>query len=119
MPKFDIIEYMSGLTIFPLDETILNRIAIERGVTCYQSFGQLTQRDKDLLLADILFTVFVSGENIPSFQHQHGQFSTSTGSTKIDKDNFLDTMRRLYAKWGDEKLDLIPQSSLRWIQECD
>jgi hypothetical protein len=116
MATFDIIEYMSGLTGFVLDESVLKRIALERGVQEVTAYAQLTQRDKDLLTADILFTVLLSGNNIPSFQHQHGQFSTSTGQQIIkDKDSIINILRNYYGKYGDEKLELVPTSSLQWM----
>lgn len=119
MAEFNIIDYMSGLTGYVLDESILNRIALERGVAEVDSFDALTQRDKDLLTADILLTVLMAGSDLPSFQHQHGQFSTSTGKQTIkDKDHICNMLRWYYGKWDDEKLDLIPVSSLHWINEC-
>lgn len=116
MATFDIIEYMSGLTGFVLDESNLRTIALERGVLEVTEYTQLTQRDKDLLKADILLTVVLAGNNIPSFQHQHGQFSTSTGQQNIkDKDTIINILRNLYGKWGDEKLELVPTSCLTWM----
>lgn len=116
---FDIIEYMSGLTTLTVDESVLKRIAYDRGVIDFEYYEQLTERDKDLILADILYSVYVSGKNIPSFQHQHGQFSTSTGSQNIDKESIYDTMVSLYKKWGDSRIETIPSSSLKWIEESD
>ena len=113
---FDIIEYMSGMTGFVLDESILRRIAIERGVSEVVSYSELGDRDKDLIFADILMSVYFAGYEIPSFQHQHGQFSTSIGKQTIkDKDSLLAWARRLYRKWGDEKEELIPTSDLSWM----
>lgn len=121
MAKIDIIEYMSGMTGYSLDEAVFKRIAIDRdlGDGCFCYTEQISQRTKDLVLADILFTVWISGKNIASFQHQHGQFSTSTGAQYLDKDNIYDTMVALYRKWDDDKLDLIQTTSLEWIHEED
>lgn len=119
MAEFNIIDYMSGLTGYVLDESVLNRIALERGVSEVDSFDALTERDRDLLTADILLTVLQSGNTLPSFQHQHGQFSTSTGQQNIkDKDNICNMLRWYYGRWKDPKLDLVPESSLRWVNEC-
>lgn len=119
MTEFNIIDYMSGLTGFVLDESILQRIALDRGVNEVISYEDLSDRDKDLLTADILLAVYQAGDDLPSFQHQHGQFSTSTGKQTIrDKDHILNLLRYYYGKWGDDKLALIPESSLRWINEC-
>ena len=113
---FDIIEYMSGLTGFVLDDSVLRRIAIERGVSEVTAYEELEERDRDLILADILMAVYFAGYELPSFQHQHGQFSTSIGKQTIkDKDSLLAWARRLYRKWGDEKEDLVPTSELSWM----
>jgi len=119
MAEFNIIDYMSGLTGFVLDESNLNRIALERGVAEVTEYSDLTERDRDLLTADILLTVLMAGNTLPSFQHQHGQFSTSTGQQNIkDKDHICNMLRFYYGKWDDEKLELVPVSSLHWINEC-
>ena len=111
---FDIIEYMSGLTGFVLDDTVLKRIAFDRGVSEVVSYEELTDRDKDLILADILISVYLAGYDLPSFQHQHGQFSTSIGKQTIkDKDSLLALARRLYGKWDEELI--LPESSLQWM----
>ena len=112
---FNIIEYMSGLTGFALDETIYRRIAVERGLEEVEYYGDLTERDKDLLTADILYAVLLSPSTIPSFQHQHGQFSMSIGQQQIrDKDALLRWMLRLYRKWKDPKGDMFDVPCLEW-----
>lgn len=114
---FDIIEYMSGLTAFVLDESVLKRIAMDRGVMEVTDYSELTQKDKDLLTADIYYTLCYGPSSLPSFQHQHGQFSTSTGQQSIkDKENMIHIMRVLYGRWGDEKAELISDSSLQWLE---
>lgn len=114
--SFGIIDYMAGLTTFSVDEQVLKRIAHDRGVLDYDP-DMLTTKDRDLLLADILYTIYVSGKNIPSFQQQHGQYSTSTGTQTIDKEAIYASMMRIYRKWGDPKADTIQTSELTWIHE--
>lgn len=114
---FDIIDYISGLTTFVLDESVVLGIAYDRDVIDIKSYNELDERTKDLLLADILFKVYVGAANIPSFQHQHGQFSTSTGQQSVgSKEEIGKQARALYMKWGDEKMYLIPTSSLTWME---
>ena len=115
--SFNIIEYISGLTGFVLDESVLKTIATDRGVLDVKSAGELTAKDKDLLRADVLFAVYLAPNNLPSFQHQHGQFSTSTGAQQIgDKERIYNMMRNIYRKYGDERAELIPVSSLIWSE---
>lgn len=117
MARFDIIEYMSGLTTFVMDDSVLKAIAYERDVMNVTSFDDLSEMTRDLLTADILYRAYCGAANIPSFQHQHGQFSTSTGAQNIaDKDTIGRQAYWLYRKWGDDKMFLIPQSSLNWME---
>lgn len=112
---FNIIEYMSGLTGFALDETILRRIAVERELSEVEDYYELTERDKDLLTADIICAVILSPSTIPSFAHQHGQFSMSIGSQQIkDKDALLRWMLWLYRKWHDPKAEMFDLPCLEW-----
>jgi hypothetical protein len=113
---FSIIDYLSGLTGFILDESILRRIAIDRDVESVENYSDLTERDKDLLLADILFTVLLSPTSLPSHQHQHGQFSMSIGKQEVkDRDALFRMMIRLYRRWDDPKLELVPEvACLEW-----
>ena len=113
----DIIEYISGLTSYVLDESVIKRIAFDRDVLD-KSPERLDQRQKDLLLADVLHAVWLSPESSSSFSHQHGQFSTSVGAQKVgDRQALYDMMVRLYRKWGeDDKVDSMPQSCLKWME---
>lgn len=65
MKDFDIIRYMSTLTGFDLPSAVLERIALERGLRGVDDYAMLDQRDKDLLLADILFVIYTSPRKPP------------------------------------------------------
>lgn len=102
MAVFNIIRYMSSLSGYVFDEAVLERIALERGVSEVTDFSQLTQRDKDLCLADMLLVLFTSPSQTASLSKKHGQFSQTIGSQIIyDKADLYDLMMRLYRKWGD------------------
>lgn len=119
MMEFDIIEYLSGLTSFVFDKAVLKRIAIERGVDGVTSFSQLEQKQKDLLLADLLFTVYVSPNSSASMTQQHGAYSQTVGSQTInDKRGIYNTMVSLYKKWNDEKLEVVEDldGGLQWLE---
>ena len=109
MASFDIIRYMSSLTGYIFDDAVLERIALERNVAGVASFSEITDKDKDLLTADLLFVLYTSPSQSASFSKKHGQFSMSVGSQTItDKDGIYDLMMRLYNKWEDataEELD--------------
>ena len=119
MASFDIIRYMSSLTGYVFDDAVLERIALERNVADVGSFAELSEKDKDLLTADLLFVLYTSPSKSASISKKHGQFSMSIGGQTItDKDNIFDTMMRLYKKWEDTKAEELEKigGGLEWMQ---
>lgn len=121
--SFDIISYMGSLTGYSLESSVLERIALERGVSDVKDYSDLTEKDRDLLLADIIFTVcFLFPTQTPSISKKHGTFSQTIGAQTITyKDRLYDMMLRLYKKWDDAKLGEIEgmNDGLQWIDESD
>lgn len=119
MAGFDIIRYMSSLTGYIFDDAVLERIALERNVAGVASFSEITEKDKDLLTADLLFVLYTSPSQSASISKKHGQFSQSVGSQTITgKDNIFDIMMRLYQKWEDPKAEELEDmgGGLEWMQ---
>lgn len=119
MAGFDIIRYMSSLTGYIFDDAVLERIALERNVAGVASFAEITEKDKDLLTADLLFVLYTSPSQSASISKKHGQFSQSVGSQTITgKDNIFDIMMRLYKKWEDPKVKELESfgGGLEWMQ---
>lgn len=119
MAGFDIIRYMSSLTGYVFDDAVLERIALERNVAEVGSFSEITEKDKDLLTADLLFVLYTSPSQSASFSKKHGQFSQSIGSQTItDKDGIYNAMMRLYKKWEDPKAKELEDmgGGLEWMQ---
>ena len=119
MASFDIIRYMSSLTGYIFDDAVLERIALERSVADVASFSEITEKDKDLLTADLLFVLYTSPTQSASLSKKHGQFSQSVGSQTItDKDGIFHTMMRLYTKWEDPKVKELEDmgGGLEWMQ---
>lgn len=119
MASFDIIRYMSSLTGYIFDDAVLERIALERNVAEVGSFAELSEKDKDLLTADLLFVLYTSPSKSASISKKHGQFSMSVGSQTITgKDNIFDIMMRLYQKWEDPKAEELEDmgGGLEWMQ---
>lgn len=98
----DIIEYICGLTDFNISKSVATNIALKRGVSNVTTYEELTQKDNDLLLADVLVSLrfrpkktaswskslgVTSSENNGGYtsttSKSHGGFSISetTGST--------------------------------------
>lgn len=116
--QFDIIEYMKSLTGYSISDSVLKRIAMEREVSEVSDYKQLGQREKDLILADILFVSYTSPYQTSSHTKQHGAFSQTIGSQIItDKKSLLNMIIAYYKKWNDEKLEAIESlnDGLQWL----
>lgn len=118
MVQFDIIEYISTLAgNFVMDASLCKRIAMERGVLDVTDFSQLEQKQKDLLLADVLFAMYLSPNSSSSVTQQHGAYSKTVGSQTInDKKGIYNTMIALYRKWDDEKLSSVEEGTVQWLE---
>ena len=120
MSQFDIIEYISTLAgNFVLDASLCKRIAMERGVLEVTSYNELEQKQKDLLLADVLFSMYLSPNSSSSITQQHGSYTKTVGSQTInDKKGIYNTMIALYKKWDDEKLEAVEDAEgiLQWLE---
>lgn len=115
MSEFDIIEYISGLTGFVFDKAVLNRIAFDRGVNCVTSYEQLGQEEKDLLLADCLYTAYCSPNVMANRSIQHGAFSKSYGSQTISRDDLYRIFMGIYRKYGEEEKVSDAIGTVKWI----
>ena len=109
---FDILEYMSGLTGFTFDKAVLKRIALKRGVNEVTEYEELTERDEDLITADLLLTAYLSPNIWASFDQSHGSYKKGIGSqTMYNKEEILDFLRGIYEKYEDPMLDKVPDNS--------
>lgn len=113
MSAFNIIDYIAGLTGFVFDIAVLNRIAMDRGVSEYTEYSQLTDKDKDLLTADCLKTAYYSPNTIASHSIGHGSFTKSVGAQTIkDREELYNMFMAIYDKYGEE---VAYTSNLKWI----
>lgn len=120
MSEFDIIKYLEGLTAFVFDKAVLTRIALERDVVDVTDYKQLTEQQKDLLLADLLFVIYTSPNYTASLTFQHGAYTQTVGSQRYDsKKDVYNVMIRLYKKWGDDKLEDLELETDKtvWVNE--
>jgi hypothetical protein len=120
MNDFDIIEYLSGLTQFTFDKAVLKRIALERGVAEIDDFEDLTQEQKDLLRADLLYTAYLSPNVWASSTQSHGSYTKSIGSQTMytaDKERLYNLIVGIYRKYDDDKLVEIEgnEATLQWL----
>ena len=116
-----IIDYLSGLTGFVFDKSVLNRIAEERGVALATSLSELTQGQRDLCLADELFTVYTGPKSTASNTNQHGSYTHVVGSQTANDNKYIyNAMVKIYTTYGETaKLALIPEVDgyVEWTNE--
>lgn len=116
--KFDIIDYIASLSGFVFDKAVLQRIALDRQVLHHEP-DDLTQEQKDLLRADLLYTAYLSPSVWASQTHSHGSFSSTTGSQSIfaeDKERIYNIALSIYKKYNDKKLEEVFDSgTLQWL----
>lgn len=119
--KFDIIEYISGLAgNYVLDGAVLRNIALHRGVLYVTEYEALDKRIKDLLRADVLYSVYLSPNVWASDTKSHGSYTRTVGSQTIyteDKENLYNIAYGIYKKYDDEMLEELEsaQNGLQWL----
>jgi hypothetical protein len=110
--EFDILQYMSGLTGFTFDKAVLTRIALKRGVDEVTEYEELTEKDEDLITADLLLTAYLSPTVWSSFNQSHGSYKKGIGSqTMYNKEEILDFLRKIYELYDDPMLAKVPDNS--------
>lgn len=121
MNTFDIIEYLSGITMFTFDKAVLKRIALDRDVADVTEYIFLDTKTKDLLRADLLYAAYLSPNVWASSTHSHGSYTKTIGSQTIyseDKERLYNTFVDIYKRYDDPKLEEIESSgggTLQWL----
>lgn len=118
--KFDILDFLSGLTGYVFDKSVLTRIAWEREVTDVTSYDELDTKTVDLLRADLLYTAYLSPNTIAAHTNSHGSFSQTFGSqaiTDAEKGRLYQTFMAIYEKYDDAKFDEVVaiEGNLQWL----
>lgn len=123
--KFDIIEYLSGLTSFVFDKAILNRVAFECGVCNVETYTDLTEEDRDRCKAALLETIVFGPHQTASSTSKHGSYALTVGAQTITSqalETIKTELRRLYTKYSeDAKLEALNASGgeIKWVSETD
>lgn len=118
--KFDILDFLSGLTGYVFDKSVLTRIAWEREVANVTSFDDLDAKTVDLLRADLLYTAYLSPNTIAAHTNSHGSFSQTFGSqaiTDAEKGRLYQTFMAIYEKYDDARFDEVVaiEGNLQWL----
>lgn len=120
MDKINIIEYLSGLTAYVFDKSVLKRIALDRGVLGVEDSSELDEQTKELLKADLYYTAYMSPNVWASSTHSHGSFSQTIGSQTIyneEKERLYNMFMKIYKKYNDTMLSEVEasDSNLQWL----
>lgn len=120
MDTINIIEYLSGLTTYVFDKSVLRRIALDRGVLGIDNCDSLDQETKDLLKADLYYAAYMSPNIWASSTQSHGSFSQSVGSQTIygeEKERLYNMFMNIYKKYDDYMLSEVSasDSNLQWL----
>lgn len=119
--EFNIIDYISGLTSYTFNKGLLERVALDRGVSYITDYNVLTQKDKDLCKADLLYEVYLGANSSASYSVSDGTFKESVGSQTInDKKYLYGVIFAIYNKYNDDKLALLSEdNTMTWVNEYD
>lgn len=102
-------DYLRGKTLFPIDDSVIDTIVIDRipDATNETNVSTLKQRDRELLYADLLMTIIET--SAPCSQKSSvGDTNYSYQSKSIDRETRNSIYRKaqnIYAKWNDDRLD--------------
>ncbi len=117
---FDIIEYIGGITNYTFDKAVLNRIALDRGVMDVTEYSELNTSTKELLKADLLYTVYAGANSTGSYSLKDGDFQETLGSQTVnDMKRIYNIFSSIYGLYDTAKLDEIASvgGQLEWVNE--
>lgn len=123
--KFDILDYLSGMTNFVFDKSALQNVALDCGVAEVTVYADLTDEQKDrckiALFEKIVFGVYQTA----STTSQHGSYTLTVGAQTITSaalESIKSELRRLYKKYDEEdKLEALNEATgeVRWVDETE
>ena len=118
--SFDIYDYLSGLTGYVFDISVLKRVALNQGVSEVADYSELTEEQKDRCKIELLETLLITPHQSASQTNKHGEWQTQTGSQTLTAavlDNINKELGRLYKKYDEQdKLDAINDGTLQWLE---
>ena len=121
--KFDIIEWLSGLTNFIFDKAVLKRVAIECGVAEVKSYADIGEEERDRCRMALLETIVFGPAQTASSTSQHGSYSLTVGAQTVSAASLeciKAELRRLYGKYGETgKMQTLDEAGgeMKWIEE--
>lgn len=105
-----ILEWLSSSCRYSFEENTFMRIALDRGITDVNEDAMtLTQEQKDLMTADIIFTaVLLSPSSTASQSVSHNNFQRTVGSeTDIYQSNKISYALGIYKRYNDPNYEVL------------
>lgn len=99
-------QYLQGKVDFNLNELTIAAILADRNIAEGTQLSTLTQRQKDLALADLY--VFVGTSSTSSsgdYESDGGWQRQRANKNVVNRDGLLNLARKLYEKWGESLPD--------------
>ena len=121
--KFDIIDYLSGLTAYIFDVSVLRRVAMDNGVAEVREYNELDAEQIDRCKMSLLETLVLAPSQSASQTNKHGEYQMQTGSqmlTDKTREAIKAELRMLYRRYGeDERLQQLDSAdtTMEWITE--
>ena len=105
--KFNIINYLAGMTGFVFDKDVLQRIALDCGVSEVTEYSELTQENKDRCMMALLRTILNTPYSTASHTSKHGEWQEQIGSQSLTaafSEDIRAQLKKLAKKYDDEEL---------------
>lgn len=95
-------QYLQGKVDFNLNETTLAAILYDRGVTAGTAMASVSEKQKDLCLADIyMFLATSSTSTSGEYESDGGWQRQRANKNVVDKGTLRALAQALYKKWGE------------------
>lgn len=119
MAEFNIVKWLKNRIGYDVPTDKVEIIVMERGLQNVTDYAELTQKDKDLLLADVLFLLLTSATQTASKSWQSGGTTMTIGSQMLTgKAEFYNMMKGIYEKYDDPKLNIAESlgGGVQWLE---
>lgn len=107
-------QYLQGKVDFNLSENTVAGILLDRGIAEGADMTAVTERQRDLALADLY--MFIAGSSTSSsgdYESDGGWQRQRSSKNVYNRNAFLQMARALYDKWGEEVFDPTPKMRMR------
>lgn len=104
-------QYLQGKVDFNISDSTISAILFDRGIDSGTYMEDITERQKDLCLADLYMYVANSSTSSSSEYESDGGWQRQRSTKNVyNRAGWLDLAKRLYAKWGEG--DAVASSSM-------